>query len=142
MEVGFIYAMSAAVTWGLVYTIDQKILYTVSPMALLFIHSVISAIIVLPFIFFNNGSIKNLALSGNLNIALILVYAILATLANFFIFAGIKNSNASTISIIEISYPFFVVAFSYPIFRSTPNIYFFIGGILIALGSIIILKLA
>lgn len=142
MEVGFIYAISAAITWGLVYAIDQKILYTVTPMTLLFIHSALSVIILLPFIFLNHGSVKSLISSGSLNLTLIVVSVVLTTLANFFIFAGIKNSNASTISIIEIAYPFFVVAFSYLIFRSTPNIYFFIGGILIALGSIIVLKLA
>lgn len=142
MDVGFIYAISAAITWGLVYTIDQKILYTVTPLTLLFIHSALSALIVLPFIFFNNGPIKNLSSTGHLNLILIVISVILTTLANFFIFAGIKNSNASTTSIIEIAYPFFVVVFSYLIFRSTPNIYFFIGGVLIALGSIIILKLA
>jgi len=142
METGFIYALTAAVIWGLVYTVDQKILYTVTPITLLFIHCVLSAIILLPFIFFNHGSFKNTISSSGINLMLIVLTAILTTLANFLILAGVKNSNASIISIIEIAYPFFVVAFSYLIFRSTPNIYFFIGGILIALGSVIILKLA
>ncbi len=142
METGFIYAIGAAITWGLVYAIDQKILSSVPPLTLLFIDSTITAIIMLPFIFFSNGSIKDIVISGKANWALIIISVVLATLANFLIFSGIKNLNASTASIIEIAYPFFVVLFSYVLFRSTPNIYFFIGGILVFIGSVIIIKFA
>lgn len=142
MEIGFIYAITAAITWGLVYAIDQKILSGIAPITLLFINSIITAIIVLPFIFFDGGSIKSALLSGRENLTLIILSVVLATLASFLIFSGIKNLDASTASMIEIAYPFFVVLFSYIIFRSTPNIYFFIGGILIFIGSIIIIKFA
>src|SRR3989344_73581 len=123
METGFIYAIGAAITWGLVYAIDQKILSGVAPMTLLFIDSIIAAIIMLPFIFFSNGSIKEVIVSGKSSWSLIIISVALATLANFLIFSGIKNLDASTASIIEITYPFFVVLFSYILFRSTPNIY-------------------
>jgi drug/metabolite transporter (DMT)-like permease len=71
---------------------------------------------------------------------LIIFEAVLVVLANFLIFSGIKSLDASTASIIEIAYPFFVVLFSYVIFLSTPNIYFFIGGILVFVGCSIIIK--
>ena len=142
MDIGFIYAIGAAITWGLVYAIDQKILYNVAPMTLLFIDSIIAALIMLPFVFFSNGSIKEVFASRKANLSLIVISVILATLANFLIFSGIKNLNASTASIIEISYPFFVVLFSYILFRSTPNIYFFIGGLLVFAGTFIIIKFA
>ncbi len=58
------------------------------------------------------------------------------------VFSGIKNLNASIVSMIEIVYPFFVVLFSYFIFRSTPNVYFFVGGFLVFVGSMIIIKFA
>ena len=142
METGFIYVIGAAITWGLVYAIDQKILSGIAPMTLLFIDSIIAALIMLPFIFFSNGSTKDVVVSGKTDWSLIILSVALGTLANFLIFSGIKNLNASTASIIEIAYPFFVVLFSYILFRSTPNIYFFIGGILIFVGSIIIIKFA
>lgn len=142
METGFIYAIGAAVTWGLVYAIDQKILSGVAPMTLLFVDSIIAAVIMLPFVFFSNGSIKGVLASGATNLSLIVLSVALATLANFLIFSGIKNLDASTASIIEIAYPFFVVLFSYILFRSTPNIYFFIGGTLVFIGSMIIIKFA
>lgn len=96
----------------------------------------------LPFVFFDNSSIKNVLSSGRLNLSLIITSIILAIIANFLIFSGIKILDASTASIIEIAYPFFVVLFSYIFFKSHPNIYFFIGGILIFAGSIIIMKFA
>lgn len=139
---GFIYAIGAALTWGLVYAIDQKILAGVPPMTLLFIDSVIATIVMLPFVFFSNGSIKAVVTSGRVNLALIILSVVLATLANFLIFSGIKNLGAPTASTIEIAYPFFVVLFTYLFFRTAPNIYFFIGGGLIFIGSIIIIKFA
>ncbi len=138
MNIGFIYAIGAAVTWGLVYTIDQKILSAVSPMALLFVDSLLMAIIMLPFVFFSHGSIKTLFLSGKTNLLLILLSVALATLANFLIFSSIKSLGSSTASVIEIAYPFFVVLFSFIIFRSTPNMYFLLGGALIFVGAAII----
>lgn len=141
-KIGFIYAIGAAITWGLVYAVDQKILSGVSPVTLLFINSILTAIIVLPFVFFSNSPIKTVLDSGKLNLFLIIVSVVLALLANFLIFSSIKVLDASTASIIEIAYPFFVVLFSFLLFRSSPNIYFFIGGILIFIGSIIIIKFA
>ena len=139
MEVGFAYAVGAAVTWGLVYAIDQKILSGVAPMTLLFIDSIIAAVIMLPFVFFSNGSIKDVLVSGKTSLPLIVLYIALATLANFLIFSSIKNLNASTASVIEISYPFFVILFSYILFRSVPNFYFFIGGAFVFIGSFFII---
>src|SRR3989344_9414603 len=123
MDIGFLYAIGAAITWGLVYAIDQKILSGVSPLTLLFVDSILAAIIMLPFVFFDHGSIKNLLSASKTTWSLIIISIALATLANFLIFSGIKNLDASTASIIEITYPFFVVLFSYILFRSTPNIY-------------------
>lgn len=139
---GLFYAIGAAVVWGLVYTIDQKILSEVSPIALLFINSVTTAVIMLPFLFFSNGSIRAILTTGKTSLLLIFGAIALAALANFFIFSGIKSLSASTASIIEVSYPFFVVLFSFIIFRAVPNIYFFLGGALIFVGTFVIIKLA
>ena len=141
-NLGLAYAIGAAVTWGLVYTLDQKILSNVSPITLLFIDSLVTAVLMLPFVFFDNGSVKTLFSSGKTNLLLVAASLTLALVANFLIFSSIKILGSSTASIIEIAYPFFVVLFSFILFRSTPNMYFFMGGILIFIGSIIIIKLA
>ncbi len=141
-NIGFIFAIGAAVTWGLVYAIDQRILANISPIVLLFIDSVISAIILLPFVSFSDGSLKNVIVSGKASILLILSSVVLAAVANLLIFSSIKLIGSPTASIIEIAYPFFVVLFTFLFFRSVPNIYFFLGGILIFAGSLIIIKFA
>lgn len=140
MDIGFIYAIGAAILWGLVYTIDQKILYGVSPFIYLFVTSVLVVIIMIPFAFYHNESIKNLFHVSKITWYLFFLSAGLTTLASFFILSGVKNLGASTVSIIEIAYPPFVILFSFIFFRAIPNIYFFIGGTLIFIGSLIIIK--
>ncbi|MHB8579174.1 MAG: EamA family transporter [Ignavibacteriaceae bacterium] len=138
--VGVLYAVGAAITWGLVYTIDQKILTNISPLTLLFIDSFITAIIMMPFFFLDKKPIMNLVHSGKINLLLIFISLILAVVANFLIYSGIKTIGASMASIFEISYPLFVVLFSFLFFRTSVNTAFLIGALLIFLGSIIILK--
>ena len=139
-NVGFIFAISAAVTWGLVYAIDQKILTKVSPLSLLFINSAVTALITLPIVIFDAGSVKSLLNSGRENLWLIFFSIVLAALASFFILSGIKALNASTASIIEIAYPFFVVLFSYLLFGQALTWQFFLGAGFLFVGSVIIIK--
>lgn len=138
MNAGLLYGIGAAVTWGVVYTLDQKILTTTSPMTLLFINSVITAIVMLPFIFIDHDSIKELFSTGKANLVLIGISILLAALANFFIFASIKSIGASSASIIEIAYPLFVVIISFIVFRTLPSIPVLIGGTFIFIGAAII----
>ena len=138
--IGFLYAVGAAITWGLVYTIDQKILTNISPLTLLFIDSLITALIMMPFFFLDKKPIMNLVHSGKVNLLLIFISLLLAVVANFLIYSGIKTIGASMASIFEISYPLFVVLFSFLFFRTSVNTAFLIGAFLIFVGSIIILK--
>ncbi len=139
MNIGFLYTIIAAVTWGLVYTIDQKILSGTSAITLLFVDAVVTAIILLPILFVDHASIKTLLSSGKMNLALVILSILLAIVANFYIYSGIKSIGASYASIIEIAYPFFVVLFTYVFFHSKPTIHFVIGGALIFIGSAIII---
>lgn len=136
---GLIYAVAAALTWGLVYTLDQRVLKETSPFTLVFITAVITAIILLPMAFFQRESILSLSGVSGKMWGLLFLSLILGILANFFIFSSIKILDASTASIFEIAYPFFVVLFSFLIYRTVPNIYFFIGAFLIFVGAAIII---
>jgi len=139
-HLGIVYALGAAITWGLVYAIDQKILTSLSPVTLLFVHSILASIILLPFFLYNRESISSIQGLPKQIFVFVGITVVLAILANILIFSSIKILGSSTASIIEIAYPFFVVLFSYLIFKATPNIYFFIGGILIFIGSVIIIR--
>jgi drug/metabolite transporter (DMT)-like permease len=140
--IGLFYAVMAAITWGLVYALDQKILGFTSPLTLLFIDSLLATLFTLPFVLLNPGPLKSILASGKSNIELVIVAIICAALANFLIFAGIKELGSASAAVIEITYPLFVVLFSYLIFRATPNLYFFAGALLIFLGSAMIIKWA
>ena len=137
---GFLYAIAAAVTWGAVYTIDQKVLHNISPFELLFLSSIISACIILPFVwYFEHGNfIGTILAEGKANALLIVLSIVLAMCANFFIYSSIKTLGASTASIIEISYPFFVALFSMLVFRTAPSLALYAGGFCIFIGSAII----
>jgi drug/metabolite transporter (DMT)-like permease len=138
MDSGFLYAIGAAVTWGLVYAIDQRILNDVPPTTLLFVDALITLIIMIPFAIWRNDSLKALFAPGNNDLWLIIGADLLATLAGYLIYMGIQHLGASTASVIEIAYPFFVVLFTSLLFHATPNIYFICGAVLIFTGSAII----
>jgi drug/metabolite transporter (DMT)-like permease len=140
MNIGFIYAFASAITWGLVYAIDGKILASVSPANFLLVSLVVMAAVTLPFVIFTAGSPEAFFTSLKSEWFLIVVSNILAALGSFLIFSGIKALGAPTASVIEISYPFFVMLFGVLLFRSVLNIYFLAGALLVFIGSAIIIK--
>ena len=139
-SIGFIYAIGAALAWGLAYTIDQKILADTSPAVLLFISFIIGAILLLPAVLTQGGSLVSVLNLGKTRLLLILFSIALATLANYLIFASIARLGASLASVFEIAYPFFVFLFSFLIFGSELNIYVIAGSLLIFAGSAIIMR--
>ncbi len=140
---GFIYAVLAAILWGLVYTIDQKVLEKTSPLNFLLFYAVIMIIVLPPIqFFFGQQQIKTILNLGKFDIFLILLTIVLGLLASWFIFAAISKLGASTASIFEIAYPIFVVLFSYLLFQTSLNGYFYLGAGFIFIGSLIIVRFA
>ena len=137
---GYIYAILAAVTWGLVYNIDQRILTQLSPMNLLLIDAVLTLVVLLPIFIFHRSSFHDFASINKRELFLIIASLVLAIIANFFIYSGIHILGAETASVFEIMYPFFVVAFGFLLFREELNWSFAAGGLLIFIGAFIISK--
>ena len=143
MNIGIISAIAAAILWGLTYAIDEKILGKISPTLFLFATALTTLVVTLPSILRNKS--EHLASISKLetNMALIIVFnLILSSIAGFLILHSIKNTNASLASIIEISYPFFVIFFTWILYKQTPNIALLLGGTLILAGVIIITRYA
>jgi drug/metabolite transporter (DMT)-like permease len=88
------------------------VLRDASPFALLFVDSVLTTLLLLPFLFIEKGAVFSIAESSWRVRLLIILSLALAALANFFIFSSIKILGASTASVFEIAYPFFVVLFT------------------------------
>ena len=63
-------------------------------------------------------------------------------LANFFILSSIKQLGAAHASILEITYPFFVLLFGWLFFGGSVNAYFWLGSALVFAGSAVIIKFA
>ncbi len=139
MYLGLAFALGASIVWGLVYTLDQKVLLNISPGALVFWNALISLIVTMP-LFLNYKSLKALASIDSGTFKLMFLAQTLALIANLLIFSSIKILGASVASVFEISYPFFVLIFSFLIFGTTFNIYFWIGAGFLAMGSAIIMN--
>src|SRR5665213_416334 len=137
-QTGYFYAIGAAITWGVVYTIDQRILRNMSPSTLLFVDSLITAVLLLPVVLCDKGTESSLSGISGRTWLYIVASLCLAALANLFIFSSIKFVGASSASILEIAYPFFVVIFSFFVFQAVPDVSALIGGILIFTGTAII----
>lgn len=139
MNIGYFYAMGAAVAWGLLYAIDQKILNHASPIGLTFISSLVGVLFTLPIIL-SKGGIRAALGGDNANWPLIFASAAIMTVSGILVLAGIQELNATYVSIIEMSYPFFVILFSFLLFKTVPGPAFYAGGALIMIGTFVIIS--
>ena len=137
---GFFFAAAAAVTWGLVYTLDQRILLKLSPVSLLFVNSVLSLLATAPFLLWRSDEFHSLFSTTKIHFGLVGSSLALAVLANFFIYSAIRLLGASTASVFEITYPFFVVVFSAALLRENVTGAFLAGAFLIFAGVFLILR--
>lgn len=138
---GLLYAVGAAVTWGAVYTIDQRILDGTPPLALLLLNSVMTVIAVAPVLLFRRVS-PMVASIRPITWGLITASVVLAAMANLLIFSSIKRLGASTASVFEIAYPMFVVLFTYGFLKVRPSLSFLVGALLVLVGSAVIIATA
>lgn len=138
MEPGYFYAIGAAVLWGLLYTIDGKILSKMSPIHLLFVQSLFIGLVALPFVTFGNG-IRDFT-KNPMMWFLVALTALIAVISNFWILRSIKILGPTNASLFEISYPFFVAIFSTLLFGSRFSFPTIAGGVIIFLGSVIVIR--
>ncbi len=140
----FIYALSAAVLWGGVYTIDERLLKAgISPVVLMIAHS----LFMLPLYFLLNwkqaggmSEIKLLFQNKDL-IYLFVLGSVLAVAANIIILMGFAEKNAALVSLVEISYPIFIILFSYMFIKDfNISLYTLFGGLMIFAGVFVVYK--
>ncbi|PCH98334.1 MAG: hypothetical protein COB76_07165 [Alphaproteobacteria bacterium] len=138
----FIFALSASIVWGLGYVLSEQLLKTgITPAFLV----MCQAIIVLPLYAISAWSLGNPAeeIRSVLSNKTLLFYMLISSLAilggNFLILYGISVKNATMVSMIEISYPFFIVLFSWLFFKDIQiNWWTALGGVSIFTGVCII----
>jgi len=133
-------ALGAAIIQGIHYPLVDKALEHLSAYTILLI-TISPLILIYPF--FHAQVIKDIAVFYTLTFGTqvsILSVGITSTLTAFLIYAAISASNASLASLIEITYPIFVVGFAYIILKENHlSLSVIIGGILILIGACIII---
>ena len=133
-----IYAIIAAVLWGFDYAIAEKVyekysIYT--SMSFGFLVGLIISVII------GHDQIKSdvSSFGNDYHTWLLLLNVVITNVAMIFIALSIKESNATIAGLIEISYPIFIVLFSYMLFGdSHVTNRTIIGGMFIFIGIIII----
>lgn len=140
----FIYALGAAILWGLQYATIGQLSKTI-PTPLLTLTYTIALAITVGFVFVCFGSELGLAQFRNYwtlrNLWLFGLVVLVGCASTFLIFAAIAEGTATKASIIEITYPFFVALFATLIYReNTFSVQTLIGGLLILLGVIVVLR--
>ncbi len=130
----------AAMLWGFVYAVDGKLLKTITPTTIILFNGIISIIFCF-FVFWSKGfdSSKFFGEDASLKIiSITFVTHILTILASFLALSAIVKIGASTAAIIELSYPFFVIVFSWLLFGQTITKEVLFGGLLMFAGCLLI----
>lgn len=132
----FTLAVGAAALWGVSYALSEWIFERISVPTYLTIEFFLATIVFAAVSIFNNHWKEDLSALSQPKLLLALGFCI-ATLiaAELCINFSISEKNATLASLIELSYPVFVVIASYAIFRTTHlNLATFIGGFLVLCG--------
>lgn len=134
----FIYAMMAAILWGLNYSLSEKIGHRISLLSLLALEMFLGAIVIGTYAYFTTlKTDMTTLLSSPSLLRLTGVELIIVVIANVAIVLSIQSKNATTAGLIELSYPLFTILFTWILFNVHHlNLATIIGSILIALGVI------
>ena len=138
-----IYALAAAVIWGINYAVSGRLLEKgLSPQALFFLDLVFGTVAVGAVITFTGKwpatvtQVRGLS-TGDLGWLFVALAA--ATAAGLLIFLSIGAKNATLASLIEVTYPIFTAFFAWMIFRqATLNPATILGAALIFIGVLIV----
>ena len=136
----WMFALGAALTWGVHYVLLGRALTAVSPITMYYLPS-LPLLIVLPFYYKHLVRDYHTLMASTMDVK---VCAFIATFTSLigaiFLYKAIHSSNATYASLIEIAYPFFVVVASWLIFgESHLSVPVIVGGLLVMLGTGIII---
>ena len=140
-----IYALAAAVIWGINYAVSGRLLEKgLSPQALFFVDLVFGAAAVGALITLSgkwNASVAQVRGLSAGDFAWLLIAVAAATAAGLLIFLSIGAKNATLASLIEVTYPLFTAFFAWILFRQTTlNAATLVGGVLIFIGVFIVAR--
>jgi drug/metabolite transporter (DMT)-like permease len=136
----YVTAIGAAAAWGIHYPLIDFAMKRISVYGVLLL-SVIPVFFLMPlFLRELANDVDTLKLLPAKEQWMILAIAITSTAGAVLLYLSIVNKNATVASLIEITYPLFVIIFSYLLFKQVHiNLSVVIGGLLILSGAMIII---
>lgn len=137
---GILFAVSAAATWGLVYVLEQKVLYDFTVAKFLLYQSLFVGLLAVVIILFfpTQGNFIS-KLDWKVLVQPTFIILMLATfVADFLILKAVQNIGATNATLFELSYPIFTVIFAFFILRQPIHWLTLVGGLLVITGSTIV----
>lgn len=139
--IGILLSLLAAMSWGLAYVLEQKVLLDFSVLKFLFYKSALFLVIIVPIVFFSQKiDLKISALDFKVLAQpfFLLLIAINLT-ADFLILKSIQTVGAATAAIFEVIYPIFTVIFAYFILQNPINWLTGVGAAIMIIGSALVI---
>jgi drug/metabolite transporter (DMT)-like permease len=136
----YVTAVGAAILWGIHYPLVDNALKRISPVGVLLLTAI--PILLVSLVFHRQLAADYLVIKGMDWGTRLIVIALSVTglLGTVLLYMSIVSRNATLASLIEISYPVFVVLFSYLLFRQVhinPSVV--LGGVLVFAGVTLII---
>jgi len=136
----YLYAFAASVLWGLHYNIIAKSLTVISPLTAYWVPTTIM-MAGLPFFYKTLVADYHAVMASTNDVkAAVVAMSFTSFAASVLLYKAIAGSNATLASLIEISYPIFVVIIAFLFFNEnhiTP--YVLLGGALVMIGTGIVI---
>lgn len=135
-----VFALLAALLWGLNYSLAEKLLHSLSIFTLLALEMLLGAMVF--SLLAGLGSFKKdwQTLSNEPNLLILtLIQVVVVSMASYLIALSVRAKNATAAGIIELIYPLFTIFFTWLLFRENhASSSVLIGGTLIFIGVLII----
>ncbi len=135
-----LFALGASLFWGLTYVFNEQVYKKISVFTSLAIASIIIFLVTIVISYFS-GNLKPdlISITSSKQLLWYVIGGIAGLLiAEICIGFSITAKNASLAGLIEISYPIFIILFSYLLFKSKITVPTIIGGIAVFFGIFII----
>ena len=130
---GIILALLSGITYGLLSVTSKFSSKYVDSINLVFLQSIISIIILIPFLF-----IIKFSINYDVIIIIIISGSVQTVLALFLWYDSLKNLNIQIVSILSYLDPVFAIIFALVLLGQIPSLYTIIGGSLLIGSGIII----
>ncbi|MFZ4115811.1 MAG: EamA family transporter [Chthoniobacterales bacterium] len=144
-EKWIIYALAASILWGASYAASGPIFRSgVTPLVFYFFYSLIGIFTAAMILLFRGKGLSSLFQVRELGISNMMWFLFSLLTASFgglVTYMAIEAKNPTLATLIEISYPLFVIVFGWLFFREFQlNLMTFIGGTFVMMGVILIMK--